>query len=49
MKSAVPEEGFEVGCAILGTEQPVIGEVDEIEVAEGFFDYTEKYTLEISN
>lgn len=26
-------EGFEVGCAILGTEQPMIGEVDEIELA----------------
>lgn len=41
-------EGFEVGCAILGTEQPMIGEVDEIELAEGFFNYTEKYTLETS-
>lgn len=41
-------KGFEVGCAVLGTERPVIGEVDEIELAEGFFDYTEKYTLETS-
>lgn len=50
--------GFEVGCAIL--EQRVvgedgetktkllIGEVDEVELAEGFFDYEEKYTLNTS-
>ncbi|MCB5953356.1 D-alanine--D-alanine ligase [Enterococcus sp. BWT-B8] len=37
--------GFEVGCGILGNEQLVIGEVDEIELASGFFDYTEKYQL----
>lgn len=41
-------EGFEVGCAILGTEELIIGEVDEIELEEGFFDYTEKYTLQTS-
>lgn len=41
-------EGFEVGCAVLGTDQPVIGEVDEIELSKGFFDYTEKYTLKTS-
>lgn len=41
-------EGFEVGCALLGTNQPVIGEVDEIELSEGFFDYKEKYTLKTS-
>lgn len=38
-------DGFEVGCAVLGNENPVVGEVDEIELKEGFFDYTEKYTL----
>lgn len=38
-------EGFEVGCAVLGTEKLTIGEVDEIELSDGFFDYTEKYTL----
>lgn len=42
-------DGFEVGCAVLGTEEPVIGEVDEIELSEGFFDYTEKYTLKTSS
>jgi D-alanine---D-serine ligase len=41
-------EGFEVGCAILGTKELTIGEVDEIELSEGFFDYTEKYTLKSS-
>ena len=40
-------DGFEVGCAVLGAgEALTVGEVDEIELAHGFFDYTEKYTLE---
>jgi len=41
-------EGFEVGCAILGNSELTFGEVDEIELTEGFFDYTEKYTLKSS-
>ena len=41
-------EGFEVGCAVLGTEELVTGAVDEIELSEGFFDFTEKYTLKSS-
>lgn len=41
-------EGFEVGCAVLGKEELIVGRVDEIELAEGFFDYTEKYTLKSS-
>lgn len=40
-------EGFEVGCAVMGAK-PVIGEVDEIELENGFFDYEEKYTLKTS-
>lgn len=40
--------GFEVGCAVMGTEELTVGEVDEIELAEGFFDFTEKYTLKTS-
>lgn len=40
--------GFEVGCAIMGKDELIVGEVDEIELAEGFFDYTEKYTLKTS-
>lgn len=47
LEEAIP--GFEVGCAILGTKDPIIGEVDEIELSDGFFDYTEKYTLKTSN
>ena len=41
-------EGCEVGCAILGNQKLIIGEVDEIELFDGFFDYNEKYTLETS-
>lgn len=41
-------EGFEVGCAVLGTETLITGEVDEIELSGGFFDFTEKYTLKTS-
>lgn len=37
--------GFEVGCAVMGNERLITGEVDEIELADGFFDYTEKYGL----
>ncbi len=40
--------GFEVGCAVLGGKELTIGEVDEIELSQGFFDYTEKYTLKTS-
>lgn len=40
--------GFEVGCAVLGTEELTVGEVDEIELSDGFFDFTEKYTLKTS-
>lgn len=38
-------EGFEVGCAILGNDDLIVGTVDEIEVFGGFFDFKEKYTL----
>lgn len=41
-------EGFEMGCAILGNHKLIIGETDEIELSQGFFDYTEKYTLKSS-
>jgi D-alanine---D-serine ligase len=40
--------GFEVGCAVLGGRDLVVGEVDEIELSGGFFDFTEKYTLKTS-
>lgn len=42
-------EGFEVGCAVLGTAELITGEVDEIELSGGFFDFTEKYTLKTSS
>jgi len=41
-------EGFEVGCAVLGNVDLMVGEVDEIELSGGFFDFTEKYTLKTS-
>lgn len=41
-------EGFEVGCAVLGNQELIVGEVDEIELSSGFFDFTEKYTLKTS-
>lgn len=40
--------GFEVGCAVMGNDSLTVGEVDEIELEDGFFDYTEKYTLKTS-
>lgn len=39
---------FEVGCAVLGIDELIVGRVDEIELSSGFFDYTEKYTLKSS-
>ena len=41
--------GFEVGCAVLGNDNLIVGELDEIELADGFFNYKEKYTLETSS
>ena len=43
LEEAVP--GFEVGCAVLGNGELTVGAVDEIQLADGFFDYTEKYNL----
>ncbi len=40
--------GFEVGCAVLGNRELTVGELDEIELADGFFNFTEKYTLKTS-
>lgn len=41
-------DGFEVGCAVMGIDELIVGRVDEIELSSGFFDYTEKYTLKTS-
>jgi D-alanine---D-serine ligase len=38
-------EGFEVGCAVMGNTDLITGVIDEIELRDGFFDYTEKYNL----
>ncbi len=37
-------EGFEIGCAVVGNEELIIGEVDEIDTKNDFFDYVEKYS-----
>lgn len=41
-------DGFEVGCAVMGNRELVVGRVDEIELSGGFFDFDEKYTLKTS-
>lgn len=40
--------GFEVGCAIIGDDVLTVGAVDEIELTDGFFDFSEKYTRKTS-
>lgn len=40
--------GFEVGCAVMGHRRLTVGAIDEIELSEGFFNTTEKYTLKTS-
>ncbi|MCM1234352.1 MAG: D-alanine--D-serine ligase VanG [Ruminococcus flavefaciens] len=44
-------DGFEVGCAVMGNKASdlIVGEVDEIELSDGFFNFTEKYTLKTSS
>ncbi len=47
-REAVVEQtvpGFEVGCAVMGNDRLITGELDEVELAGGFFDYREKYDL----
>ena len=39
---------MEIGCAVLGNDDLIVGEIDEIELSDGFFNYTEKYTLKTS-
>ena len=41
-------DGFEVGCAVMGNSSLIVGEPDEVELSQGFFDFTEKYTLKTS-
>lgn len=37
-----------MGCAVMGKHCLTVGEVDEIELSGGFFDFVEKYTLKTS-
>lgn len=37
-------DGFEIGCAVVGNHQLILGEVDEIDTKNDYFDYVEKYT-----
>lgn len=43
MEQEIP--GFEVGCAVVGGEKLIFGEIDEIELQGGFFNFEEKYKL----
>ncbi|OCN04376.1 D-alanine--D-alanine ligase [Erysipelotrichaceae bacterium MTC7] len=38
--------GFEVGSSVLGNDALIVGDVDEIETHNSFFDYDAKYELE---
>lgn len=38
-------KGIEIGCSIIGNQDLVVGECDQISLVEGFFDYEEKYNL----
>lgn len=38
-------KGIEIGCGILGNEELIVGECDQINLVDGFFDYEEKYNL----
>lgn len=37
--------GFEVGCALLGSENLILGAVDELQLHGTVFDYKEKYSM----
>lgn len=41
--------GFEVGCAVMGNENLLVGEADEIELSGEVFDFTEKYNLKTAS
>ncbi len=38
-------EGFEIGCAVLGNDELIVGEVDHIDTTQDFFDFEGKYNL----
>lgn len=39
-------DSFEIGCAVLGNEDIIVGELDEIDTNNDFFDFDAKYELE---
>ncbi|MDD3049343.1 MAG: D-alanine--D-alanine ligase [Bacilli bacterium] len=39
-------DGFEIGCAVLGNDELFVGEVDEIDTNNDFFDFEAKYALQ---
>ncbi len=41
-------DGIEIGCAVFGNDNLIVGELDEIELSNGFFTYDEKYTHKTS-
>lgn len=41
-------DGIELGCAVLGNRELIIGSIDEISLSGEFFDNIEKYTLSSS-
>lgn len=41
-------DGTEIGCAVMGGKELITGEPDQIVLQDGFFDFTEKYTLKTS-
>ena len=41
-------EGFEIGCAVLGTEELLVGRIDEVDTARDLFDYEEKYIQKVA-
>ena len=38
--------GFEIGCAVLGNDELIVGECDEVETFKDFFDFDAKYEME---
>ncbi len=41
-------EGLEIGCAVLGRENLTVGEIYELELSDGFFNFEEKYSPKTS-
>lgn len=37
--------GIEIGCSVLGNDELTVGACDQVNLAQGFFDYEEKYNL----